>query len=274
MKIGFVFTNYNNSDYTRVAVQSIINNDYLNETEIIIVDNKSEEYDLTLLKIIKKDFPKIDIIFNDENIGYFKGLNVGIEYLTKKTPDVEIIIIGNNDLVFPSEFINSLKENKSLFDNHAVISPDIITLDGKHQNPHSIKGASKIREIIYDLYYTNYNLALLILYIAKKTERFTDRKDEMSYDKAQIIYQGYGACYIIGPLFFKHFDKLWAPTFLMGEEYFLSEQLAKKHLHIYYEPKIKVDHHDHATISKLPSKEFWKISKQSHKLLRKTNTSN
>ena len=70
----------------------------------------------------------------------------------------------------------------------------------------------------------------------------------------------------IGPLFFKSFEYLLAPTFLMGEESFLYYQLKEKNYNIYYEPNIKVKHHDHATVSNLPSKKFWKLSKDSHKI--------
>ena len=95
----------------------------------------------------------------------------------------------------------------------------------------------------------------LIGYLSNATKKITDRDDEEQFEVAQTIYQGYGACYILGPLFFENFDLLWAPTFLMGEKnFFLSKQLEKKGMKVYYEPSIKVNHHDHATMSKLPSK--------------------
>ena len=34
------------------------------------------------------------------------------------------------------------------------------------------------------------------------------------------------------------------------------------------EANIKVKHHDHATVSNLPSKKFWKLSKDSYKLIK------
>ena len=115
----------------------------------------------------------------------------------------------------------------------------------------------------------NYYLAVIIKKIAVVTKRFTDRKDEEQFEIAQTIYQGCGACYILGPLFFRCFDSLWAPTFLMGEELFLSKQLESKNLRIYYEPSIIVKHHHHATMDKMPGKRFWEISRESHRVYRK-----
>jgi GT2 family glycosyltransferase len=269
MKIGFVFTNFNNSRFTRTAIHSLSLNKDWNNCYVIIVDNNSDENDIKLLKEIKRDYPSIRLILNSENIGYFKGLNVGINYLRNKEENVNYIILGNNDLCFPNNFIASIYDNLSKLECYAIISPDIIGLNGSHQNPHVVKDISKFREIVYDLYYSNYYLAVIIKKVATLTNKFTDRKDEEQFKIAQTIYQGCGACYILTPLFFNYFELLWAPTFLMGEEYFLSRQLASKNLNIFYEPSIIVHHHCHATMEKIPSKKFWEISRESHKVYRK-----
>jgi len=269
MKIGFVFTNYNNARFTREVIHSLSLNEEWNNCYVVVVDNSSDENDIKLLEEIKRDYPSIHLIKNCENIGYFIGLNVGIKYLRNKEEKIDHIIVGNNDLYFPNNFIGSIYGNLSKFEYYAVISPNIITLDGFHQNPHVVKKISKLREMIFDLYFSNYYLAVMIKKVATLTNRFTDRKDEEQFEIAQTIYQGFGACYILGPLFFSYFESLWAPTFLMGEEFFLSRQLASKNLRIFYEPSIIVHHHCHATMEKIPSKKFWEISRKSHKVYRK-----
>jgi GT2 family glycosyltransferase len=269
MKIGFVFTNYNNSKFSIEAVRSIFENTNSDHAHIVIVDNSSDFKNVKLLKDNLNKYKNFHLILNKNNMGYFKGLNCGIKYLRHFHEKLDLIVVGNNDLIFPINFIDSLRCNFSKLQHHAVISPNIITLDGVHQNPHVIHGISKFREIVFDLYYCNYYFALIIKKIAELTKIFTDRKDEEEYAIEQTIYQGYGACYILGPLFFKYFDFLWAPTFLFGEEYFLSMQLESKKLHFYYEPSIILKHHLHATMAKLQSKNLWKISRESHKVYRK-----
>lgn len=54
MKIGFVFTNYNNADFTRGAVHSISLNKKWRNCSVVVVDNNSDEKDIRLLKEIKK----------------------------------------------------------------------------------------------------------------------------------------------------------------------------------------------------------------------------
>src|SRR5215831_8801016 len=264
MKFGFVCTNYNNSAYTREAVASLRRNG--EQCRVVVVDNKSNDENVSALKTLANEFQHVDLILNSENVGYFKGLNLGIKHLRSTQPDVNIMVVGNNDLVFPADFADSLRRNLSTLEKYAVVSPDIETLDGVHQNPHVIREIGKFREFIYDLYYAHYYLAIAIRQLAKLTRRFTDRADETFHDIAQEIYQGYGACYVLGPVFFRHFEELWAPTFLMHEEYFLSKQLSEKGMRVYYEPSIKVLHHRNGAMATVPGRKAWELARSAQKV--------
>lgn len=269
MRVGFVVTNFNNSSFTENLVKSISLNTNYTKSIVVIVDNNSSSDDKALLKEVKNNYPEIVLIFNKQNVGYFKGLNIGLEYLKENYSDLNHIIVGNNDLFFPDDFIDKIINNKDLFEKYPVVSPDIISLDGIHQNPHVIGDISWIRNRIYDIYYSNYYLSVFISSAVKLFGTFFRRKDHFNHQKSQLITQGYGACYILGPIFFERFNLLWAPTFLMGEEFFLSKQLERKGFKVYYTPSFKVFHHDHATMGKLPSKRLWMISKDSHLEYRK-----
>jgi len=269
LRIGFVFTNYNNSNVTRDAVESIYQHELLKDCPVIVVDNNSDSENADILRKIIQSFKNVTIITNKENLGYFKGLNVGMRYLRKLIDKIEIVVIGNNDLVFPSTFINALQKNANLFEIYPVISPNIVTLDGIHQNPHVIYKISKFRELIFDIYFSNFYLANIINFVARVTKSFTDRKDEQQHEFARPIYQGYGACYILTPVFFRNFDDLWAPTFMMGEEFFLSKQLESRNFQIYYEPSIIVNHQHHGTLGKMPERKIWNLKRESHHLYRK-----
>jgi len=267
MKIGFVCTNFNNSAYTREAVCSLWRNGG-HQYRIVVVDNNSDKENVSALQTLASEFRDVELIWNKENLGYFKGLNIGIRQLRTSQPDLDIIVVGNNDLVFPGDFADSIGRNLSIFEKYAVVSPDIVTLDGVHQNPHVIRRIGKFREFIYDLYYANYYLAVTIRQVAKLSRGFTDRPDETQHVVAQEIYQGYGACYVLGPVFFRHFEELWAPTFLMHEEYFLSKQLSDKGLGVYYEPSIKVLHHCHGAMDKITGRRAWDAARSAQKIYR------
>jgi len=268
MKIAYVCTNYNNSNLTSNAVNSL-HREGPDEFLSVIVDNNSDSENKQILKAFSKDRNDIMVIWNEENIGYFRGLNLGIRYAKRAMNGLEFMFIGNNDLLFPVDIIKKLENVQERINCFPVISPDIITLDMQHQNPHVISKISKFREMVYDLYHLNYVFAQMIQKMSKWTRRLTDRADEQEWEVGQFIHQGYGACYILTPRFWDHFEELWAPSFLMGEEYFLSKQLRDVDMDVYYEPSIVVQHICHATMSKVPSRLMWEFSRQAHKVRRK-----
>jgi GT2 family glycosyltransferase len=266
--IVFVVTNFNNSAFTSGLHESLLDTNPRFDFHLIVVDNGSNDREIKKLSdLLTCD--TVTILKSPENLGYFRGLNLGIRYAKSKFSSADYILVGNNDLIFPVNFFNQLEQCKSVLEKYPVVSPNIRMLDGTPQNPHVIKGISKKREFIYDLYHSSYLLAGLIVRLAELTHRFTDRKDEQQHAVAQEIHQGYGACYVLTPKFFEHFDELWAPTFLMYEEYFLAKQLEDKGFKTYYEPRIMVTHHCHASTGTLPGKFRWQLSRDAHKEYRK-----
>jgi hypothetical protein len=111
-------------------------------------------------------------------------------------------------------------------------------------------------------------IARIILWVARVSRSVTDRRDEQQHHTAQFIYQGHGSCYLIGPKYFQHFKELWAPTFLMGEEYFLSKQLSDHGLRTWYDPVIKLTHCCHGSLRNVPSRKLWQFAREAHKLYR------
>jgi hypothetical protein len=269
MKVGFVFTNYNNSSYTRKAVASLQAGGRWSDARVVVVDNKSQEADVDSLKSIVRDYPEVEVLFNSENAGYFRGLNMGIRHLRSKHPDIGHVVVGNNDLEFPEGFVQTVQENGAIFESWAVIAPDLVTMDGVHQNPHVLRSISWVRKVIWDLYYLSYVLSLIIRYTARVTRRLTSRKENLPgsllHKTPGPIEQGYGACYLLGPVFFRHFSSLCAPSFLMHEEFFLSEQLKSIEQKPYYDPRFVVVHHHHAAMGKLPTRRHWEISQDAHR---------
>lgn len=268
MDIGYVCTNYNNSSYTREAVRTLLASGSCNY-RIFVVDNNSDAQNVEELVRLKEEFPAVKLLLRKDNVGYFRGLNEGIKEMRRQFPELGWTIVGNNDLEFPADFTDKLLRNMPQLGQHMVISPDVITVDGHHQNPHVISAISPLREISYDLYYSNYHLGMLIQKMASMLPSVSKRSDEAHWQEARAIYQGHGSVYILTPRFFDRFEELWAPTFLMAEEYFLSKQLSDVGTQVYYDPCIQIVHHWHASLAKLPSRQRWRFARDAHREYRK-----
>lgn len=268
MKIAYICTNYNNSAFTVAAVNSLVKNNG-HDIKVFVVDNASRPEEVEILQTLGAANSAVRLILNSDNVGYFRGLNLGIKAVREKCPDTEWLVVGNNDLEFPSDFCDHVQQNEESFRQHSVISPDVMTLDGEHQNPHVIFKISTVREIFYDLYYANYYLGLLIYKLAKMFPRVTRRGDEDEWRIARPIYQGHGSCYLLTPKFLQKFEALWAPTFMMSEELFLSQQLKEGGEQVYYSPAIRVIHHWHGSLQDVPSRRRWNMARDAHREYRK-----
>lgn len=268
MDIAYVCTNYNNSALTVAAVASLVKNKG-HHVRVVVVDNASRPEEVEILRALASEQPIVHVIANPSNVGYFAGLNLGLEAVRSLHPGIGWVVAGNNDLEFPEDFCDRLQDALPTFVAHSVISPDIVTLDGEHQNPHVISHISPMREVFYDLYYFNYHLGRAIYRLAKLFPRATRRGDEDEWQTARPIYQGHGSCYLLTPKFFERYGSLWAPTFMMAEEVFLSLQLRERGEQVYYSPAIRVTHRWHGSLQSLPSRQRWAMARDAHREYRK-----
>lgn len=96
MKLSIIIVNFN----TRELIQACLDSLFLNydqnlknqEYEIIVVDNASSD---DSVKMIKKNFPEVQLIMSSANLGFAKANNIGIkksqgEFILLLNPDTEI----------------------------------------------------------------------------------------------------------------------------------------------------------------------------------------
>ena len=273
MKLGFVCTNYNNSAFTRAAVESLHAGGRAAGVRVVVVDNRSGAEDIESLRTIPDAFPGVEILLNPENIGYFPGLNVGIRHLRARAPEVEHLVVGNNDLSFPPGFVDTVESHREVLDTWAVVSPDLVTPGGVHQNPHVLHPIGRLRKLAWDAYFLTYGTGVVVKHAARAARRFTVRAENDSSSQLHRtpgpVEQGYGACYLLGPCFFRPFDRRCAPTFMMQEEFFLGEQLKLIGQQTFYDPRFVVKHHGHATTDRLPSRRQWAIGQEAHRVYKR-----
>lgn len=266
MEFYFITVNYNGIDFTKEYVNSVnkLTKDEDDNVHIIVVDNNSEGNEQNRLKQLKEKNNNIFLIFLSKNIGYFKGLNKGIETIYDKKD--KILIVGNNDLTFDQEFINNIKELE-YDDNILVVAPNIITKEGKLQNPHVVNNVSKVDKIKVAIYFSNYYIGQSCKIINKLLRKIKKRKiKNLKVYGKMIIKRGIGACYILTPYFFMNYEKLDDRVFLWGEEALLSHQLEKVNGLTLYDPSLKVIHHESASVKTIETKEKYYIVKKSYRI--------
>ena len=104
--VSIIILTYNSEKYIEECLQSVFNQTYKN-VEVIIVDNNSQDKTKGILRESKGN---LKVIFNNKNLGYTGGNNIGIresrgEYVIIINPDV---ILAEN---YIQEVINEFEQN-------------------------------------------------------------------------------------------------------------------------------------------------------------------
>jgi len=97
--ISIIIVNYNGKKWLKQCIDSLFQQTY-KPYEIIIVDNNSEDGSVEYLK---KNYKKITLIENDDNYGFAKGNNIGLE---KAKGDY--IVLLNNDTYVEKDFLKKM----------------------------------------------------------------------------------------------------------------------------------------------------------------------
>lgn len=256
-KVSIVVVNYNNSQCTIDLINSLGNSWHL-ISKVVVVDNNSSDSELFLLNKIKHD--KVTILYLSSNVGYFGGLNKGLELLVNDFDSP--VIIGNNDLLFNDCFFSDLLL-MHVKDNVMAIAPSLLTRDGIYQNPAQICKPTLFKRTFYSVYFSNYYVGVFIHKLWSILGFSAQSKIKKDFE-AKPIYIGMGAAYVLLPSFFKRYKSLDYPFFLYGEEAFLSKQLEDAGGILWYEPSLEIVHLESVATAKMPTKEKYKLMRLSH----------
>jgi GT2 family glycosyltransferase len=127
--VSVIIVNYNGRTFLKKCLSSLLLQSYP-AMEIIFVDNGSKDGSI---EYIKKEFPSVKIIANNENSGFAKGNNIGI-----KTAKGELIATLNTDTEVTPQWLEKLvnamvsDENVGMCASKMLLMkyPDIINSTG------------------------------------------------------------------------------------------------------------------------------------------------
>jgi hypothetical protein len=186
-KVFIIILNWNNWSDTLECLKSFQNNDYPNY-QVVIIDNGSDE------KPTPPSDPQVKLIYNQENLGFAGGNNVGIRYALEKGADYVLLL--NNDTIVSQDFLSKLVKVAESDKKFGLLGPKIYFAD----EPQKIWFAGGEVNWLYN----------------KGVMRGYDEIDKGQYDLPQIQETGYitGCCLLIKK---EAIEKIG----LMPEDYFL-----------------------------------------------------
>lgn len=217
--LGIVILNYNTWRLTIECVKNIEKNVKL-PYRIYIVDNASPNDSYGQLKQYYQDNAKVECILSEENGGYAKGNNIGIQCC--KNDGIAYALICNNDVQFKSWAIERMYSTITEY-NAVVVSPKILGIDGQvNSNPFS--GWPTIAQ------YLN----------IKSSDNL--RIDAEDVTEVMKVYSVPGSCMMIDVEKFTKMGAFDEGTFMYCEEGTVARQAAHAGYTIVYDPKAEVIH--------------------------------
>lgn len=168
-QISVIVTSYNNGQYIKKALDSIINNTF-KDIEIIVVEDCSTDNSKNIINQVIKGNPNVDIklIENEKNVGAGMSRKIGIEHATGEW----ISLIDADDWIEPEFFEKLISNVDDSIDivygriNYAE-SEDMIERDFIHYSGEITvsDNMEMMRNFTYyGLHYLNYNLTRRKLY--------------------------------------------------------------------------------------------------------------
>lgn len=162
MKVFVVIVTYNPAKWIDRCFSSL-RKSYI-PVQAIVIDNGSSDGSVDL---IKRNYPEVDLIISNENLGFGKANNIGI----KKAYDsgADYVLLLNQDAWMEGDTIKTLIDYHCRQNDFDIISP--IHLDGTGNNldhnfstyltPHECKNLisdlylSKLKHVLYEIKFVN-----------------------------------------------------------------------------------------------------------------------
>jgi len=265
--IKVVSVNFNNAEYSKQLLASLRGQSGLGEAftlECVIVDNSTTDSDAAECEAVTTFYPWVKYVRTPINLGYFPGLNVGLEAC--RSQNSYYVVICNNDIEFDRKFCETLSK-ESYGDNVFAVCPDVITQDGLHQNPHILKKINWLRRFQFDVFYSHWYMSRLLAGILRVVRPVKSSRQQPAH--ACETHMGVGACYVLTAAFMKIFDRLIYPNFLYGEEAYLSDQIHSVGGILWYDPDLHVKHAESAALSKVPKRTTYEYERSGYPDFRK-----
>lgn len=126
-RVAIILVNWNGLDFTVACLNSLRNLNYP-DFGIILVDNASDNQEGAILQ---KQFPEIELVQSQSNLGFAAGNNLGIRSALDQ--GFSHVMLLNNDTVVASNFLD---EMLTVFENYpsvGVVQPLIYWMKDRNQ---------------------------------------------------------------------------------------------------------------------------------------------
>lgn len=192
---------------------------------------------------------------SNENLGFARGNNLGIEF-ARKSLKCEFVLLANNDTIFKDSMLIT-KLMDSYEKGIGVIGPNIISIDGYNQNPIAESFTrEEIEKELKELGTIKHKIKTSDIWIKiRKSKLISSLRQKDNIGEKKIIDNElsksekcskelilHGACMLLTKDYFDYYPYLYPKTFLYYEENILTLITKKTNLNKKYIPNVFIYH--------------------------------
>ncbi|MCX6745076.1 MAG: glycosyltransferase family 2 protein, partial [Candidatus Parcubacteria bacterium] len=226
MQLSVIIVNWNVKDLLRKNLQSIFKFTQGLEFEVFVVDNASKDGSV---QMVIQEFPQVNLIASNENLGFAKGNNLALEQATGK-----YVLFMNPDMELKENSFNVLVDWMESNTKIDLGTCQLIYPDGSRQN--NIKNNPGLCDQLLILLKLHHLIQPKCLkeYLAK----------DFDYTKEQEVKQIMGAFILVKNEVIKNLGGWDEDYYLWWEDLDLCKRAQDKGYQIWYAPITKVIHYE------------------------------
>lgn len=252
--IAFIVLHYKNYNDTSICVDSILKNCQDGKYQIIVVDNASNNGSKEYFENTYGNNKNIHFIYNQENLGFSKGNNIGCKFAIDNFAPDFLYVINNDTKIVGSNVIEVIDEvfQKTGFD---VLGPNIYDVTKKRKlNP--VNRAANYDEALVDYeMYKKHKKSLALggfVYHYYSIAYYIIHKKKLKKTAFGLC----GAALIFSKKYFDRFADVFPElSYMYMEESYLTYRAIKHNLKIVYDESLYIEHFgSKATVSLFKSK--------------------
>lgn len=125
MDVSVIIVTYNSRAVLGPCLESLKRQTLFRQTEVLVVDNASSD---GTPELIRTEYPWVELVRGSENVGYSRGVNLGI-----RRAQGDYLLVLNPDTVVQEDSIAKLVDFMNGAPNAGIVGPKLIFHDGNLQ---------------------------------------------------------------------------------------------------------------------------------------------
>ena len=234
-RVAIIISTYNQEELLKITLNSVLKKTNYKNYKIFVMDDSGKG---EIAKNIKKEFKKVTLIVNENNLGFSKSNNIGIKRAIEKYNPDYLLLLNDDTEVVQRDWLKKMIEVGESDENIGILGCKIIYPDG------SLQWFFSDGKMHFD----------------KTNRKHRDRNDtEVIKDVENVI----GACFLIKRKVLDEiglYDEKFSPAY--GEETDFCYRARKKGFKLVYVGTTELIHHVSSSTKTIFNEKIWFIKKR------------